>query len=308
MSGTLVQPYHIDPTKEFSFANANVSGNIAVANLTTTSSVNLTGASNVSLGNVSNVKITGGTTGQYLTTDGSGNLSFSTVSAGPQPGTDFNTSISGVNNYAVTNTMANGAVFGSNVIVYSMYITNIDTTGSNGAAISANLRYSNGTSVNLVNQVPVPYRGAVELFKQPKYFGNGDALQLQAFNNGVAANSFFHSSITYQSTTDTSYQYAVTNIPTANTATNVYTSTSNASVVQSVMLTNSANLGNITVTATVVNSSNVVQGYLCSGLLIPINSTIELCEQPRSMSSGDAIQVTSGGDNTITVTVSARKI
>ena len=31
------------------------------------------------LGTVGNVKITGGSTGQYLTTDGTGNLSFQTV-------------------------------------------------------------------------------------------------------------------------------------------------------------------------------------------------------------------------------------
>lgn len=41
----------------------------------------LTVSGNVTLGDVSNVKITGGTSGQYLTTDGTGNLSFATVSA-----------------------------------------------------------------------------------------------------------------------------------------------------------------------------------------------------------------------------------
>ena len=43
--------------------------------------VELTGA-NVFLGSVSNVHITGGTTGQYLATDGNGNLTFETVTAG----------------------------------------------------------------------------------------------------------------------------------------------------------------------------------------------------------------------------------
>ena len=293
--------------------NVNISsaGNANVVVVTGTGinvagTLNVTGVSN--LGPASNVKITGGSSGQYLTTDGAGTLSWGSVSTGSQPGTDFNTSINTVNNYAVTNTMANGAVFGSNVIVYSMYITNIDATGSNGAAISANLRYANGTSVILVNQIPVPYRGAVELFKQPKYFANGDAIQFQAFNNGVAANSFFHASTTYQTTTDTAYQYAVTNIASADTATDTYTSTGNASVVQSVMITNSSNLGNIAVTTSIVNSSNVVQGYLSYTLLVPINSTIELCEQPRRMESGDKIRVTAGAANTITVTVAAKKI
>jgi hypothetical protein len=281
-----------------------------LGNLTSNGTINFTGASNVSLGAVGNLKITGGTSGQVLSTDGTGNLSWGAGGGGggaAQPGTDFNTTISGVNNYAVTNVMANGAVFGSNVIVYSVYLTNIDTTGSNGATLSANFRYANGTSIVLNNQIPIPFRGAVELLKQPKYFANGDALQFQAFNNAVAANNFIHASITFQSVTDTSYRYAVANLTVA-TPVDVYTSTGNASVVQSVMITNSGSLGNIPVTTTIVNSSNVIQGYLTSGLLVPLNSTIELCEQPRRLNAGDKIQVTSGFANTISTTVSARII
>lgn len=39
-------------------------------------------AANVTLGPIANIHITGGTSGQVLTTDGSGNLSFATASAG----------------------------------------------------------------------------------------------------------------------------------------------------------------------------------------------------------------------------------
>jgi hypothetical protein len=291
-------------------AQPNITSVGTLGNLTSNGTINFTGASNVSLGAVGNLKITGGTSGQVLSTDGTGNLSWGAGGGGggaAQPGTDFNTTISGVNNYAVTNVMANGAVFGSNVIVYSVYLTNIDTTGSNGATLSANFRYANGTSIVLNNQIPIPFRGAVELLKQPKYFANGDALQFQAFNNAVAANNFIHASITFQSVTDTSYRYAVANLTVA-TPVDVYTSTGNASVVQSVMITNSGSLGNIPVTTTIVNSSNVIQGYLTSGLLVPLNSTIELCEQPRRLNAGDKIQVTSGFANTISTTVSARII
>ena len=53
-------------------------GNItSVGSLT---SLTVTGSTN--LGAVSNVHITGGTTGQLLSTDGSGNLNWSTVASG----------------------------------------------------------------------------------------------------------------------------------------------------------------------------------------------------------------------------------
>jgi hypothetical protein len=55
----------------------NVSSNLTVTNLESNTNVNFTSAGNVSLGAVGNVKITGGTGGYVLTTDGSGNLSWS---------------------------------------------------------------------------------------------------------------------------------------------------------------------------------------------------------------------------------------
>jgi hypothetical protein len=65
-------------------ANANVTAN----GLSSTGNVSFTGA-NVSLGAVANLHVTGGSNGQVLTTDGSGNLSFTTASgsssAAPMP-------------------------------------------------------------------------------------------------------------------------------------------------------------------------------------------------------------------------------
>lgn len=64
--------------------NSTVTGNSNVSgNLNTTGSVNLENSSLVNLGSVSNVKISGGVNGYVLTTDGSGNLSWS---AGGQGG------------------------------------------------------------------------------------------------------------------------------------------------------------------------------------------------------------------------------
>ena len=51
-------------------AQPNITSVGTLSGLTSTGTVNLTDASNVSLGSNSNVKLTGGTTGQYLQTDG----------------------------------------------------------------------------------------------------------------------------------------------------------------------------------------------------------------------------------------------
>lgn len=60
-------------------AQPNITSHGTLTGLSSGGVVNFTTSSNVSLGPVGNVKITGGTNGQYLTTDGAGNLSFGTV-------------------------------------------------------------------------------------------------------------------------------------------------------------------------------------------------------------------------------------
>lgn len=54
---------------------------VSTSMLNQTGNLNIT-AANVTLGPVANVHITGGSSGQVLTTDGAGNLSFTTASGG----------------------------------------------------------------------------------------------------------------------------------------------------------------------------------------------------------------------------------
>ncbi len=69
-------------------ANSLVSGTVytnAQPNITSTGTLTSVTVSGVTtLGEIANVKITGGSSGQYLTTDGTGNLSFATVTI-PDP-------------------------------------------------------------------------------------------------------------------------------------------------------------------------------------------------------------------------------
>lgn len=79
-------------TKNFVVKNGLTTGNIvlnASDNSVTANSANLSGNLTVSgttdLNNISNVKISGGTTGQTIITDGAGNLSFSAIVGSPAP-------------------------------------------------------------------------------------------------------------------------------------------------------------------------------------------------------------------------------
>ncbi len=138
-------------TKNFVVKNGLTTGNITLnagnSNITASTyigNVNVTSSAN--LGAVGNITITGGTSGQYLQTDGAGNLSFASVTATPggsNTQVQFNDagSLSGnagltfdkttttltANNFVTTSTVNLGAV--GNVTI---------TGGSNGYVLQTN--------------------------------------------------------------------------------------------------------------------------------------------------------------------------
>ena len=71
-------------------AQPNITSVGTLTGLTSTGIVNFTNTSNTALGAVGNVHITGGTSGQFLITDGAGNISWSNVSAANITGTIAN--------------------------------------------------------------------------------------------------------------------------------------------------------------------------------------------------------------------------
>ena len=102
--------YKLDVT-----GSARITANVLTSNVTANGTINFTTASNVSLGSNANVKLTGGSSGQYLQTDGSGNLSWATVSGS-----------------------GGGTVAGSN--------TQIQFNNANSFGASANLTFNNSTN------------------------------------------------------------------------------------------------------------------------------------------------------------------
>lgn len=84
-----IQPLAVDSSNSFTFANVTATVNLSAgsANLGNSASANyfvgnVSVTSSANLGSVSNITITGGTSGQFLTTNGSGNLTWANVSSG----------------------------------------------------------------------------------------------------------------------------------------------------------------------------------------------------------------------------------
>ena len=145
----------------------NITSVGTLSGITGTGTINFTGASNVSLGAVGNVKVTGGSSGQYLQTDGTGNLSWVTVSVTPSsisngnsnvsiPSSNGNVNISAVGNanvLVVTGTGVN--VSGTLNATGNITANNITTSGSSGNIsgannISANTFTGNGSALSSI--------------------------------------------------------------------------------------------------------------------------------------------------------------
>jgi len=251
--------------------------------------------------------LTDGTAGQILQTSGTGNLSWTTPSAGGGGGSGlFNSSITNSNNYLATSTLSSAIVFSAKSILHSVYITNIDTSGGANTGVTATILGGVYNAPMLWN-MPLPYRSSFEALKKPKVVNAGDAIQIQGLVNGAGANSNVHATIVYEEITSGTYTGINSNIDTPYANVDIFTAAS-ASIIESVMVSSTNNLGNVPITVTVTNSSNVIQGYMAYTLLVPVGATIELCEKPRRIASGHKIQAYTNSANAIAIFVAAKAV
>ena len=305
MAITKLQPFNLDTTANYTFANitatnanlgnaasanffigsganltslpaGNISGQVANAlvastvytnaqpnitsvgtltGITSTGTADLTGASNVALGPVANVHITGGSNGQYLQTDGSGILSWSTVSSGS------------------TSTISNG---NSNV--------NIPTNNGNvniSSAGNANIVIVTGTGVNIAGTLNTTGNTTVG-----NLFSSGSGGNISNVNV-ISANTFIASG-----------NITAGNIVTSGSGGNI----SNANVISAniVNATLSANLGNsVTANFFIGSGANLtslpagnISGQVANAL---VASTVYTNAQPNITSVGTLTGLTSNG-------------
>ena len=232
--------------------NVNISsaGNANVVVVTGTG-INVNGVSN--LGPVGNVKITGGTSGQVVQTDGTGNLSFTTIST------------SGVSNgtSSVTIPVINGNVDltanGNTTLVVTE--TGANVVGSLG--VSVNLMTGNGTAAtyNDINAIATSYAATrIKRAGTERWLIGADASSA----NGNAV-------IRYNATTN----YVTVAETGLVTLSNNLSVTGNANVGNLTTLGNitsgNANLGNLVLANYVNVSSNVTAGNANLGNLVLAN-------------------------------------
>jgi hypothetical protein len=115
-------------------SNNNIEGNTLIGNLSVTSEANL--------GNVSNLTIIGGSNGQFLQTDGNGNLTWAAATSGA------NGISNGTSNVAIPT--ANGNIlFSVNGTANVITVTNTGIVAGGGSG--GNITGANIISANIIN-------------------------------------------------------------------------------------------------------------------------------------------------------------
>ena len=205
--------------------------------------------------------------------------------------------------YLVTGSMAASSfsvAASHRAIVRSIHVTNITAASAN---LAAEIRYGGTTSVSIAANMPIPAGTSVELFERPHVLNPSDLLR---FQSSVA--SALHVTITWEDNTTTSYFGTGAALSTT-AMTDIYTSTSITSAVESVLLVNyDTNVNNDTVTVVWTDGSNIIQGYLCSDMIVPVGGTIELLQNPKFLASGYKIRASTPVANRVAVHVSGKTL
>ena len=219
----------------------------------------------------------------------------------------FNSSINVATGYAVTNALSNAVVFSANATIYSIYVTNIGADVNAAVTITGDFTPTGSSAnVSMFRNIPIPSRSSVEMLKKPQVVKANDIIKMQAFVNGVGANSNAHVIIVYETTTLSSYDRATALAGTGYS--NLYTATGSPAVLESIKVVNQDSaFGNHAISIIWTNSSNTVQGYIAKDIILPANSTIELCEAPKYMYSGDKLDIYSSYANVVSVFASAKR-
>ena len=213
---------------------------------------------------------------------------------------EFNTSISGATQYDVTTSMAvaltANASASHRTIVHSIHICNISAAE---ASISGEIQ----SSFSLAHNIPVPAGSAVELLKQPKVLGPSETIELQSDTA-----SALEATIIIEYKEDTDFWDAAIDLTSAATLTDIYVSTTNPSVVQSILLANDDGTNDVKARVAWTDGSNNIQSYLCYDMVIPAESTVELCEKPKYLPADYKLRGYANQADRLEITASGKQI
>jgi hypothetical protein len=265
----------------YTAAQTNITSLGTLTGLTSGGTVNLTTASNVTLGPVANIHISGGSNGYFLSTDGSGTLSWSSASAGTG-----NANIAGSNTQVFFNDNGSGTLGAKSTFTFdkgtdTLTVSKISANGALltsivGANVDGNVTGAvQSHYANIANSVSgTNVSGNVTSAVQSHFANTANAVAWSGVSSTPTSISGYGITDAYSNTNAGAYLTSVTFTTTGNITANVITATTfsgNGSGISYV--TGTSVSGNVTsaVQSHYANIANSVAGANVSGQVANAN-------------------------------------
>jgi hypothetical protein len=223
----------------------------------------------------------------------------------------FNTGISSQVGYDITSSLSAAktlpATSGKTYVVQSIQVTNVSTAGTD-ARVTGKFAFNGTETVEFAHKIPVPYRGSVELLKQPQVLNPSDAIQFQGFlDNETVSSNLLSAFVVYEEQDSTDYKGVGAGLS-VTTPVGVFTSTTYPSVIQSIRLVNISDTGDFAATVSWTTGVGTTQAYIAKDFIVPKNSSVELLDAPKRIDAGNIIRAQVGVSTSIHIQVSAKNI
>lgn len=180
---------------------------------------------------------------------------------------------------------------GLRYIIHSINASNI-AVGNTEVNVIGAFDISGGERSYFSYNIPIPKGTSVELLKQPQVLNPSDKIVMRATDfTRVGIDNSVQVHISYQIETNTNlFGVGLGSVSLASTsATDLYTSTTYPSVVQSIRLANRTDTGNYTASITIRRGGTST--YLVDDLIIPKYGSVEVLDNQKSLEIGDKIQI-----------------
>lgn len=255
---------------------------------------------------------TTGSSGQVLQSTGTGvTWATSTGGGGSGDGSAFNTGITSAFSAILTGTGATvltiPSTAGEEYIIYSINAANVGLNTE--VNVIGAFDFNGGERSYFAYNIPIPTGTAVELLRQPQILNPSDKITMRATDyDRVGIDSGVQVYITYHQKTSTEYfgiGLGATGITTT-AAIGIYTSTTYPSIIQSIRLTNTTDLGPYPVSVNVTSASGITTRSLVDNLIVPKYASVELLDTPKRLNVNDVLKIKVEQLSTIDIQVSGK--
>ena len=189
-----------------------------------------------------------------------------------------------------------------------MHIANVTASD---LYVTTRMDYDGGQNVPITNKIIVPYQGALEIIDQPLVANPSDNLRFASYagigTNPAGVANGLDCWITYKQDDATDYIGIGSNI-TATTDQTVFTSVTNPSVINTIVLANYSDTVDVDASISIFSGGSVRVGYLAYNLTIPQNSNVQILPRQKRIEATDTIVATASVANALTVNVAGKYI